>query len=689
MSILKKNNFLFNDVSTLKGVGIKLKKYLKNKKIEKINDLLWNLPYTYTDRSHTASLNQLEVGRIQTIKVKILKYNFPRLRNLPNTINCADEHGKIDLIYFNSREGYIRKILPINSWVCVSGKVNLYKKKYQITNPDYVTTLDNIDYIKKKIPKYSLTEGLTEKSYRRIIEQVLEKLPKINEWLDSRFIKEMNFLGWRESILKLHKEDHTKDVTSNFYRRLAYDEILAHLISLSENRRRIKKTKKTNKVFKNLLSDKILKSFNFNLTKSQINVNNEINRDLTSNNRMFRILQGDVGSGKTIVCLMSAANVIESNYQCAFMAPTEILASQHYTLAKNIFSNTKVKIDFLSGKTDYKEKKRINEELLSGKIDLIIGTHSLFQKKIKFQKLGLIIIDEQHKFGVKQRMDLAKKGGNECDVLLMSATPIPRTMIMSIYGDMDISKITEKPAKRKTTITLSKPEKKLNELWKFVNKQIKESNQIFWVCPLIEESKFLNYSSAVKRFELLNKKFPGKVGLIHGSLDKSEKENILKKFLDKNIDILVSTTVIEVGVDFPNANLIIIENSDKFGLAQLHQLRGRVGRGVKQGVCLLLFKDSLSKNAVKRIKILKNTDDGFVIAEEDMRLRGYGDIIGFQQSGIKFFRIADPVHHEDLFRIAEKNIKLIENNLISQNKYNLLLKLFDRAEITNDEFIPN
>jgi len=499
----------------------------------------------------------------------------------------------------------------------------------------------------------------------------------------------MNFLSWRESILKLHNEDFKRDVASNFYRRLAYDEILAHLIGMSKNRRRIKRTKKNNKFFNSQLSDQILKSLNFELTNSQNNVINEINKDIKSNNRMFRILQGDVGSGKTIVSLVSAANVIEAKYQCALMAPTEILATQHFSLAKEIFKQTNVNVAFLSGKTEYKEKRRVNEELISGKINLIIGTHSLFQKKIQFNKLGLIIIDEQHKFGVKQRMDLAKKGGDECDVLLMSATPIPRTMIMSIYGDMDISKITEKPAKRKSITTLSKPEKKLNELWGFIKKQIKNKNQIFWVCPLIEESKFLNYSSAVKRFELLDKKFPTKVGLIHGALDKIQKEKVLKKFLDKKIDLLVSTTVIEVGVDFPNANLIIIENSDKFGLAQLHQLRGRVGRGDKQGVCLLLYKDSLSKNAVKRIKILKNTDDGFIIAEEDMRLRGYGDIIGFQQSGIKYFRIADPVHHEDLFKIAEKNVKLIEDSLINSSKYDLLLKLFDRAEITNDEIIAS
>ena len=304
-----------------------------------------------------------------------------------------------------------------------------------------------------------------------------------------------------------------------------------------------------------------------------------------------------------------------------------------------------------------------------------------FKKKIKFKKLGLIVIDEQHKFGVQQRSDLAKKGGNNCDVLLMSATPIPRTMMMSLYGDMDISKITEKPSNRKKIITLSKPEKKINELWPYIKKQIKNKNQIFWVCPLIEESSILDYSSAKKKFETINKKFPDKVGLLHGSLNKDEKNKILKNFLKKEIFILVSTTVIEVGIDFPNANLIIIENSNKFGLAQLHQLRGRVGRG-KNKELHLLFKDGLSKNAIKRIKILKESDDGFYIAEEDLKLRGFGDLIGYQQSGLKNFRYADPVIHEDLFDLAERFVLKIHED-VNKKKYSFLLKHFDRAEIIN------
>ena len=368
------------------------------------------------------------------------------------------------------------------------------------------------------------------------------------------------------------------------------------------------------------------------------------------------------------------------------MAPTEILSRQHYKLAVNIFKNTNFKIEYLSGKTEHVKKKRILENLEKGKIDLIIGTHSLFQKKIKFKNLGFVVIDEQHKFGVRQRLELAKKGGNNCDVLLLSATPIPRTMMMSLYGDMDISKITEKPSVRKKIITYSKPEKKINDLWDYIKKQIDEKNQIFWVCPLIDESKILDYSSAVNRFNFIEKKFPKKVGLIHGSLDKIEKEKILNKFLKKEISILVSTTVIEVGIDFPNANLIIIENANKFGLAQLHQLRGRVGRGIKQGICILLFKDGLSKNAIKRIKILKNSDDGFYIAEEDLKLRGFGDLTGYQQSGVKNFRFADPVIHNDLFLLADKYVSKIKQN-INSKKFSFLLKLFDKAEIINVEEI--
>jgi ATP-dependent DNA helicase RecG len=674
-------NFIFNDVNKLKGVGPQLSKYLKRKKIEKIKDIILNLPYSETDRSKLYKLDELEIGKIQTIKVIVKKINFPRVRNLPNKIVCEDEVGKIDIVYFNSREGYLRKLYPLNEWVIISGKINYFNKKYQITNPDYVTTLDKQEYVIKNIQKYNLTKGINEKKYRFISEQVINNIPDITDWLSNSFIKINSLLNWNQSIKKLHNSKDSKNSVSNSFRRLVFDELCANFFTLSENRNRIKKEKLPKKFLKEK-SDYIEKNLPFILTKSQQNVLTEINKDLLSKKRMFRIVQGDVGSGKTIVSLLAISNIIESGYQCALMAPTEILAKQHYELAKVIYKNVNFKINFLTGKSEPKNRKEILMNLENGKTNLLIGTHALFQKKIIFKKLGLAIIDEQHKFGVKQRSELAKKGGDNCDVLLMSATPIPRTMMMSLYGDMDISKITEKPAKRKKIITLSKPEKKINELWPFIKKQINNQNQIFWVCPLIEESRFLDYSSAKKKFDIIDKKFPGKVGLIHGALEKYEKEKVLKEFLNKNLSILVSTTVIEVGIDFPNANLIIIENANKFGLAQLHQLRGRVGRGEKQGTCILLFKEGLSKNAIKRIKILKESDDGFLIAEEDLKLRGFGDLIGYQQSGIKNFRFADPIIHEDLFKLAEKYVQENQEN-INEKKYSFLLKFFDRAEIIN------
>ena len=682
MNQSKIQNFLIQNVSTLDGVGIKTKKLLKKKKIEKISDLLWNFPQGFTDRSNVKTLDKLEIGKITTIKVKVTKYNFPRIRNLPNKVICEDEKGKIDIIFFNSREGYIRKILPLNSLVIISGKINYYKKKYQITNPAYVVPIDKEDYVNKIIPKYSLTEGLTEKVYRKLIDQVLKNITDLTEWHNEEILKKIGNVSWSKSIFDIH-ENKENDLNSKFYRRLAYDEILANLLVLSQVRRRVKKLKKKNKKFDDYLSKKIIKNLNFSLTTNQTQIINEINNDLMSDFKMFRLLQGDVGSGKTIISFIAAANVIESNWQVALMAPTEILAKQHYNLATKIFKSTDINIEFLSGRSDIGKKKFIEENLINGKINFLIGTHALFQKKILFKNLGLIIIDEQHKFGVKQRIELSNKGGKNCDILLMSATPIPRTLILAVYGDMDVSKLIEKPLHKKDTITLSKPEEKIDEILIFIKKQIKNGNQVFWVCPLIEESKKLDYAAAVKKYNHLSKTFTKQVGLIHGGLKSEEKNKVLNNFLRKSINILISTTIIEVGIDFPNATVIVIENSNKFGLSQLHQLRGRVGRGITQGTCFLLYKKNLSENAKKRIKILKSSNDGFFIAEEDMKLRGFGDVLGYQQSGIKDFRLADPIQHEDLFKIAEQNIKDIEHDENNFKKYYFLLKLFDKADIIN------
>ena len=687
MNLINKKNFLFEDVSVIEGVGKKLSIYLKKKKIEKVNDLLWNLPYSFTDRSEIVTLNKLEVGKVFTIKVKVLKYNFPRMRNLPSKVFCKDEFGEIDLVFFNSREGYIRKILPLNEWIAVSGKVNFFRKKYQITNPTYVEKINQIELVNKIVPKYSLTEGLSEKIYSKIIEKVFDKIPDIDEWHDKIFIKKMNFLNWKDSIKKLHNSKIQKDLNSNYLKRLAYDEIFANLLFHSNNRNKIKKVKKNKKIFKKIYSSKLISNLSYILTNGQKKIVKEIEIDLKSSQRMFRILQGDVGSGKTIVSIIAALDVIESGYQCGLMAPTTILAEQHFFLIKKLIEKTNLNINFslLTGKTEPKERKEILHNLKNNKIKFLIGTHALFQKTINFSRLGLVIIDEQHKFGVQQRINFAKKGGSNCDVLLMSATPIPRTMMMSIYGDMDTSRLMEKPVHRKKILTLSKPEEKIADLWPFIKRKLENKEQIFWVCPLIEDSNKLDFSSTAKLFKLLSKKFNKKVGIIHGTLDQNEKEKVLKEFLNNEISILVSTTVIEVGIDFPNATVIIIENANKFGLAQLHQLRGRIGRGEKSGTCVLMFKNKLSQNAKKRIQILKSSDDGFYIAEEDMRLRGYGDIIGFKQSGVKLFKIADPIHHENLFKLAEKNINELSDEELNSPKYDFLLKLFDKVDLTNQE----
>ena len=681
---MKNNNnyeYLLNDLSKLNGVGIKTMDILKKKKINNLFDLLWRLPKSYTDRSETSKVNALQVGKIHTIKVVPIKYSFPRTRNLPNRVNCEDETGKIDCVFFNSYEGYIRKILPLNNEVTISGKINYFNKKYQITNPTYVSKDNSV--IEKIHNKYSLTEGISEKVYNKIINEILKNLPTLPEWINSKTLKKFGNESWNNSIIKLHDPKNISNYKSNFYRRLAFDEILSSFLISSEIRKKIKRIKKDSKTFSNKNEIKTMSKLNFELTNDQKKALSDINNDISSKNKMFRLLQGDVGSGKTIVSLISALNVVESGYQVAFMAPTEILAKQHFNLSKKIFPGS-IDVEILSSKTEHLKKKIILDKVKNNKINIIFGTHSLFQKKILFSNLGYIIIDEQHKFGVKQRKLLSDKGGRNCDVLLMSATPIPRTLTMTLYGDMDLSIIREKPKFRKEIKTYSKLESKIEDVIKFVKKELKQDNQIFWVCPLIEESKKIDHESVVKKFTYLKKIFPDAVGILHGKVDQYEKEKILQDFLNKKYKILVSTTIIEVGIDFPNANLIVIENANKFGLSQLHQLRGRVGRGSKQASCILMFKSNLSENARKRINILKNSNDGFEISEEDMKLRGFGDLLGFKQSGVKNFRLADPVHNEDLFILGEKEIRRIENEETNLDKYKPLLKLYDQADIIND-----
>ena len=681
MNIKSNYKYLLSDLTALKGVGVKTTNLLKKKNINNLFDLLWKLPKSYTDRSLSSKIKDLKIGENQTVTVTPQKYLFPRIRNLPNRVICSDDSGKLDCVFFNSYEGYVKKILPLGKEITISGKISYFKNKYQLTNPKYIS--EDSSLIKQVHNQYSLTEGISEKVYNKIINQIISELPELDEWHSSQIVKKFGNLSWNNSIVELHKPENIGKYRDNFYQRLAYDEIFSTFLVNSEIRKKIKKIKKKRKKINFNLQNNLINKLTFSLTNDQVNSLKEINKDLSTSTKMFRLLQGDVGSGKTIIALLSAYNTINSGYQVAFMAPTEILARQHYNLAKEIFPGIK-KIELISGKSDYKNKKIILEKLKNNKIDIIFGTHAIFQKKVSYKKLGLIIIDEQHKFGVNQRKKLSDKGGDDCDVLLMTATPIPRTLTMTMYGDMDLSIIKEKPKSRKPIKTYSKLESKIDDVLKFIKKEINSGNQIFWVCPLIEESKKLDHTSAVNKFEFLKKLFPNQVLLLHGKTEINEKEKILSNFQKNKFQILVSTTIIEVGIDFPNANVIIIENANKFGLSQLHQLRGRVGRGDKDSTCILMFKSNLSENAKKRINILKQSNDGFFISEEDMKIRGFGDLLGFKQSGIKNFKLADPVHNSDLFLLAEKEIKRIEQTNEDISKFKPLIKLYDRADIIND-----
>ncbi len=673
--------YLLSPIDKIKGVGKKTLSSFNKKKIFTIFDLLWHLPISRIETADDTEVYDLQVGKNYNIKITPIKYNFPRIRNLPNRVICEKSGVKLDCIFFNSYEGYIRKLLPLNEEVIIHGKANNFRNRFQFVNPTTKKT-NNLNIINDD-SKYSLSEGLTSNKYNQIINNVLQNLPELEEWLPKSISNLFENVTWKECILKIHQEEIIKIRNTKYFRRLVFDEIFANFLLSSKIRSKIKKIKKKNKILNLKHQNKIISNLKFKLTFDQISSLKKINKDMESKQKMFRLLQGDVGSGKTIVSVIAALNAIKAGYQVAIMAPTEILAIQHYKFILenfNLYCNPKL----LTGKTEYKERKKILNDLKNNKIDILIGTHSLFQEKISYFNLGLIIIDEQHKFGVRQRKKLSDKGGKDCDVLVMSATPIPRTMMMTIYGDMDISLIKSKPKNRQSIKTYSKNETKINDVIAYIKIEITKKNQVFWVCPLIKESKKMDHQSATEKYKYLSKIFGDRVDIVHGSMSKDEKDRVLNKFNDRKIDILVSTTVIEVGIDFPNANVIVIENSNKYGLSQLHQLRGRVGRGDKESSCILMFKAGLSENARKRISILKNTNDGFKIAEEDLKIRGYGDILGFKQSGLKKFNLADPIQHEDLFNIAEKEIKKIEKRNYEINNFNKLIKLYDKVSVIND-----
>jgi len=684
--MIEKNfNFFFNPVSKVKGIGPKIKKLFNEKKIDTNIDLIFNFPYGLIDRTHCPKLNNLEIGKISTIFVKVKKHNFPRIRRLPNIVQCFDETGEINIVFFNSRENYIKEILPINGEVIISGKVNFYKNKYQITNPDYVTSTNNEEKVTKIMPTYASLKGISNKTINKIYENIIKEIPDVQEWHRDHIIKNNNWLSFKHSLVQLHNPKKIEDLDKNSlaYERISFDEIFSNLLIFAQIKKKIANVYKKPKIFSSDLKLKLIKNLSFTLTKDQETIIKEIEESLKKDKKMIRLLQGDVGSGKTIISIITGLNVIAAGYQVALMCPTEILATQHLNLIKSLIKEQNINVEILSSSINKKKQIEIKKEVLEGKINFLIGTHSLFQETVSFSNLGLIIIDEQHKFGVKQRISLSDKGGENCDVLLMSATPIPRTLILSTYGDMDISTLKEKPFKKTTIITNIIPENKIPDLINLIKKKIESKQQIYWICPLIEESKKVNLTPVLERFKYLTKYFPENVIVMHGNLKNDEKNIVMKNFLEKRFSILISTTVVEVGVDNPNANTIVIENSERFGLAQLHQLRGRVGRGIENGECILVYSKSISENGKKRLKILKESNDGFYISEQDLKLRGFGDIIGYKQSGQKDFIVADPMYHSHLFELAKQETDFYTQANLSLEKFNMLLKFFKKDKILN------
>ena len=677
---------LFSSVNKIKGVGPVISKKLSDKGIENKIDLFLNLPTGAIDRRFCPKLDQLEVGVISTIFVRPIKYNIPRFRNLPNRVTCKDEYGSIDIIFFNSRESYIKQILPLNDEVVISGKVGFYKNKYQVTNPDYIQSIDKEKDITKIMAKYSSVGGISPKTIQKIYKEEIGKLKNIGEWHSQDFLKKMAWPTWYDAIYNIHNPINISDVNkdSKFYKRLAFDEIFSNFLIFSEIKKRIKKLIKVSKVINedNLL--RIKKILPFTLTESQQGALEEILTDISSERKMLRVLQGDVGSGKTAVAMIAAYLTAKSGYQVAFLCPTELLAKQHFLLFKKVLKNENLNVQLLTSKIKGSEQADTRFQLSQNKIDIIVGTHSLFQEKTTFNNLGLIVIDEQHKFGVQQRINLSLKGSVNTDVLLMTATPIPRTLILTNYGDMDISTINEKPFSNTTINTLAKPAEKMDDIMLFLKKRLDENDQVYWVTPLIEESEKLKLTPAVKRYEYLKKKLKVEVGLVHGAMKSEEKNKIMEDFISGKIKVIVSTTVIEVGIDNQNANTMIIENCERFGLSQLHQLRGRVGRGKLDAYCLLLYSKDIGINGKKRIQILKSSLDGFYISEEDLKLRGFGDIIGYKQSGEKDFIIADPAYHSDLFQLAKEEIENLENkNIKLEQHFSQLLKIFKKDRVLN------
>ncbi len=650
---------LFAPVTKLPGIGPHIGKAIEALAGPHIVDLLWLFPTGLIDRRYAPKLVAAEPGRIATLHLRVDTHEPPPTRRLPYRIRCSDATGAITLVFFHGKADYLRRTLPEGEIRVVSGRVEEFRERLQIVHPDLIAKPEETEKRQQVEPVYPLTAGLTRKPLAKAVAGALSLVPELVEWLDSSLCKRQGWSGWREALFAVHQPQAGGDLSPSTpsRTRLAYDELLANQLALGLLRLHLRRSKGRSIRGDGSLRKRVIAKLPFELTGSQNTALTEIDADMASGQRMLRLLQGDVGSGKTVVALLAMLSAVESGAQAVLMAPTEILARQHFATIETLLGDTGVTLALLTGREKGAERRQIFEDLAEGSTAIAVGTHALFQEEVAFGDLAFAVIDEQHRFGVHQRLTLASKG-HAVDALVMTATPIPRTLTLTIYGDLEVSRLTEKPAGRQPVDTRLIPIERLDEVTAAVRRAMEEGRRVYWVCPLVEESEVLDVAAAEERFALLKAIFGARVGLLHGRMKGKEKDAAMAAFLEGRLRLLVATTVVEVGVDVPQAAVMVIEHAERFGLAQLHQLRGRIGRGRQASTCLLLFASPLSAPAKARLKILRETDDGFRIAEEDLRLRGSGQVLGTRQSGLPLFRIADPALHENLMTMAYDDVSL-------------------------------
>jgi ATP-dependent DNA helicase RecG len=684
-------NPLFAEITTVKGIGEKISKlFAKLLHVEnaRLLDVLFHVPSGIIDRRFKCTISQLPIQGVATLEVTIGKHHAPpRGSKQPYRIDAFDDTGQMSIVYFTTFADQLLRQFPVGEKRFISGEISWFRAEAKMTHPDYVLSTEDFGKMPMIEPVYPLTAGLTSKLIHKASAGALTKLMVLPEWQDMEWLKRNSWPSFNTALETLHSPSDpsiaTKDNPNR--QRLAYDELLANQLALSLVRNQMKRASGRPMGGTGTIRNKIINNLPYHLTNAQLNAVFEILADMTSNHRMIRLLQGDVGSGKTVVALLALTAAIESGFQGALMVPTEILARQHHANLSKLTEGIGLRIALLTGREKGKARDDVLRALEAGNIDILIGTHALFQDGVEFKDLGLAVIDEQHRFGVHQRLALQAKSPGQTDLLVMTATPIPRTLALTVYGDMDVSKLDEKPAGRQPIDTRVLPTTRIDEVVAGLHRSFTTGARAYWVCPLVEESEFVDLANAEKRFESLHSEFPGKVGLIHGRMKGVEKDDVMTRFKSGALAILVSTTVIEVGVDVPEASIMIIENAERFGLAQLHQLRGRVGRGQAKSSCLLLYQDPLGEVAKARLAIMRDTEDGFRIAEEDLKLRGAGEMLGTQQSGLPLFRLADLSIHGELLATARDDAGLIlardpKLNTPRGEALRTLLYLFERDE---------